>query len=80
MPYRKPLIPITSTAKMESSVPPPSGEVVGEAPSAPARRSFWRTALLLTTSAALGGIAVAIWNRRTLAHMREQSDVHDDAL
>jgi len=80
MPYRKPLIPITSTAKMESSIPPPTVEVLGEAPSVPARRSLWRTALLLTTSAALGGIAVAIWNRRTLAHMREQSDVHDDAL
>ena len=80
MPYRKPLIPITSTAKMESTVPPPSVEVLGETPSAPARRSFWRTGLLLTTSAALGGIAVAIWNRRTLAHMRQQSDVHDDAL
>lgn len=37
-------------------------------------RSFWRTTLLLATSAALGGIAVAIWNRRTLAQMRQQSD------
>jgi hypothetical protein len=35
--------------------------------------SFWRTALLLTTSAAFGGIAVAIWNRRTLARMRQES-------
>jgi hypothetical protein len=35
--------------------------------------SFWRTALLLTTSAALSGIAVAIWNRRTLARIRQES-------
>jgi galactokinase len=27
---------------------------------------------LLTTSAAFGGIAVAIWNRRTLARMRQE--------
>jgi hypothetical protein len=39
----------------------------------PEQRSFWRTGLLLATSAALGGIAVAIWNRRTLAQMRQQS-------
>ena len=37
-------------------------------------RSFWRTGLLLATSAALGGIAVAIWNRRALAQMRQQVD------
>jgi hypothetical protein len=79
MPYRKPLIPIASPAKMESTVPPPLLEVSGETPPAPVRRSFWRTGLLLTTSAALGGIAVAIWNRRTLAHMRQQSDIHDEA-
>jgi hypothetical protein len=78
MPFRKPLIPVASTAKMESTTPEPLVEVPGEAPSAPARRSFWRTGLLLTTSAALGGIAVAIWNRRTLAHMRQQSDVQDE--
>lgn len=35
---------------------------------------FWRTGLLLTSSAALGGIAVAIWNRRSLARMRQQID------
>ncbi len=76
MPFRKPLIPI---AKTESTVPPRLVEVPGETPPAPVRRSFWRTGLLLTTSAALGGIAVAIWNRRTLAHMRQQSDIHDEA-
>jgi hypothetical protein len=78
MPFRKLHIPVASTAKMESTTPEPLAEVPGETPSAPSRRSFWRTGLLLTTSAALGGIAVAIWNRRTLAHMRHQSDVQDE--
>lgn len=36
------------------------------------RGSLWRTALLLTTSAVFGGIAVAIWNRRTLARIRQE--------
>jgi hypothetical protein len=40
------------------------------------QRGFWGTSLLLITSAALGGIAVAIWNRRTLAQMRQQ--IHPD--
>jgi hypothetical protein len=79
MPFRKLPIPINAIAKMEISRPAPAEEPPGEAPSAPARRSLWRTALLLTTSAALGGIAVAIWNRRTLAHIREQSDFQDEA-
>jgi hypothetical protein len=30
----------------------------------------WRTALLLISSATLGGIAVAIWNRRLLQDLR----------
>jgi hypothetical protein len=78
MPFRKLLIPVAPTAKTESTAPAPLSEVPGETPSVPARRSLWRTGLLLTTSAALGGIAVAIWNRRTLAHMRQQSDVQDE--
>jgi hypothetical protein len=52
-------------------------EPVGQPSSVPEKRSFWRTSLLLATSAALGGIAVAIWNRRTLAQMRQQIDPHD---
>lgn len=40
---------------------------------APKPNNFWRTGLLLVTSAALGGIAVAIWNRRTLAQIRQQT-------
>jgi hypothetical protein len=40
---------------------PPEGE----------KRSLWRSGLLIATSAALGGIAVAVWNRRTLAKMRQ---------
>ena len=37
----------------------------------PQRRNLWRTSLLFASSAAFGGIAVAIWNRRTLAKMRQ---------
>jgi hypothetical protein len=47
-----------------------------EGASPAARRSFWRSGLLLASSAAFGGIAVAIWNRRTLAKMRQQ--IQDD--
>ncbi len=35
------------------------------------RRERWATGLLVISSAALGGIAVALWNRHTLARMRE---------
>ncbi|MGA3227673.1 MAG: hypothetical protein ABSC65_28160 [Acidobacteriaceae bacterium] len=41
-------------------------------------RNLWRTGLLLATSAALGGIAVAIWDRRTLAKMRQQTPPTED--
>jgi hypothetical protein len=37
-------------------------------------RSLWRRGLLVITSAAFGGIAVAIWNRRTLAQIRQQTN------
>jgi hypothetical protein len=40
--------------------------------------NLWRTGLLLATSAALGGIAVAIWDRRTLAKMRQQTPPTED--
>jgi hypothetical protein len=40
-------------------------------PPAPENRNWLRTGLLLATSAAFGGIAVAIWNRRTLAKFRQ---------
>jgi hypothetical protein len=33
-----------------------------------------RSGLLMVTSAALGGIAVAVWNRKTLADIRRQQD------
>jgi hypothetical protein len=45
---------------------------------APEDKSFWRTGLLLATSAALGGIAVAIWHRRTLAQIRQQADATEE--
>ena len=60
----------------------------GNASLAPSKtRSFWRTGLLLTSSAALGGIAVAIWNRRSLARIRQkyesraaQPGIHDPGI
>jgi hypothetical protein len=58
MPLRKFSLPVLSA---------PPDEVPPEQP------AFWRTGLLIATSAALGGIAVAIWNRRTLAQMRQQT-------
>jgi hypothetical protein len=44
----------------------------------PEPRSLWRTGLLLATSAALGGIAVAIWDRRALAQIRQQPPPTED--
>jgi hypothetical protein len=70
MPFRK-LAAIPSESREESTSPVPLQEA--PSPSAPQRRNLWRTGLLLATSAAFGGIAVAIWNRRTLAQMRQQS-------
>jgi hypothetical protein len=48
-----------------------------DTPPLPERRNFWRSGLLVATSAAFGGIAVAIWNRRTLAKMRQQPSSDD---
>jgi hypothetical protein len=45
----------------------------------PENRSLWRTGLLLATSAALGGIAVALWDRRALAQMRQQPPTNDES-
>jgi hypothetical protein len=47
-------------------------------PSQPERRNLWRSGLLIATSAAFGGIAVAIWNRRTLAKMRQETPPDSD--
>ena len=54
-------------------------------PAASKTRSCWRTALLLTSSAALSGIAFAIWNRRSLARIRQEYEsraprpgIHED--
>jgi hypothetical protein len=57
--------------------PIPIDQAPGWAP-ASEHRNFWHTGLLLATSAALGGIAVAIWNRRTLAQMRQQPQPSED--
>ncbi len=60
--------------------PTPASTVQEAEQGSPAEpRSLLRTSLLLATSAALGGIAVAIWNRRTLAQMRQQIDASADA-
>ena len=36
-------------------------------------RKVWQTALLLAASAVFGGLAVAIWDRKTLADMRNRT-------
>ncbi len=58
--------------------PIPIDQAPSRIPLASVQRDFWRTGLLLATSAALGGIAVAIWNRRTLAQMRQQPHPSED--
>jgi hypothetical protein len=58
--------------------PIPIDQAPGWAPPPAEHTNFWRTGLLLATSAALGGIAVAIWNRHTLAQMRQQSHPSED--
>lgn len=40
--------------------------------SAASRPAIWKTVLLLVGSAAFGGVAVALWNRRELTRMHEQ--------
>jgi hypothetical protein len=52
--------------------------LVDDSQPAPEPRNLWRTGLLLATSAALGGIAVAIWDRRTLAKIRQQTPPTED--
>ena len=58
-------------------VSPSNAEALEETGSAPERRNLWRSGLLIATSAAFGGIAVAIWNRRTLAKMRQPNPPRD---
>jgi hypothetical protein len=58
-------------------VSPSNAEGLDESDSVPERRNFWRSGLLIATSAAFGGIAVAIWNRRTLAKMRQPAPPRD---
>ena len=59
-------------------IPTTHAEALDESPSHPERRNLWRSGLLIATSAAFGGIAVAIWNRRTLAKMRQQTPPDSD--
>jgi hypothetical protein len=67
MPLRKFRLDLVSTTPVQAP---------DESPAPPERLNFWRSGLLIATSAAFGGIAVAIWNRRTLAKMRQQTP-HD---
>jgi fatty acid desaturase len=46
----------------------PENQPVAQKPA----RKLWSTALLLAASAAFGGLAVAIWDRKTLADMRNR--------
>ena len=69
MPLRKFRLDLVSTTLPEAP---------DESLSVPERRNFWRSGLLIATSAAFGGIAVAIWNRRTLAKMRQQTPPDSD--
>jgi hypothetical protein len=66
MPLRKLRLNLVSPAVPET---PNEGSVP--------ERNVWRSGLLIATSAVFGGIAVAIWNRRTLAKMRQQSPPDD---
>jgi hypothetical protein len=68
MPLRKFRLDLVSTTPAEAP---------DESLSVPERRNPWRSGLLIATSAAFGGIAVAIWNRRTLAKMRQQTSPSD---
>ncbi len=55
----------------ENVSPPGAGS---HAASAAGRNAPAVTALLMAGSALLGGIAVALWNRRTLADMRDRRE------
>jgi hypothetical protein len=68
MPLRKFRLDLVSTTLPEA----PDEDL-----SVPERRNVWRSGLLIATSAVFGGIAVAIWNRRTLAKMRQQTPPND---
>jgi hypothetical protein len=46
--------------------------VNNSAPMPRSRGTFWKTTLLVAGSVAFGGLAVALWNRRELAEMRNQ--------
>jgi hypothetical protein len=69
MPLRKFRLNLVSTTPAQAP---------DESPAPPERPNLWRSGLLIATSAAFGGIAVAIWNRRTLAKMRQQTPPDSD--
>ena len=61
--------------ELDEAVPavPQEGPVTADSvPAAAAQKpSRWRVAMLLASSALLSGIAVVLWNRRTLERIRE---------
>jgi hypothetical protein len=61
---------------MTSDLVPDTADSQPDIPDIPVRRpgrKAWETALLLAASAAFGGLAVAFWNRKTLADMRNRN-------
>jgi hypothetical protein len=56
-----------------SANPIPSADPIPEA-LPQSQPKAWKTALFLVGSVALGGLAVALWNRRELAIMRNERD------
>lgn len=51
----------------------------GPAATADSHSHRWRTALLLASSALFGGLAVAIWNRRQIACIRNAQQEGESA-
>ena len=43
-------------------------------------RGLWSTGLLIASSAALGGIAVALWNRQALTRMRVAEEAGEPSV
>ena len=56
----------------DNNEPDPTASQPQTATRSPGRK-LWQTALLLAGSAAFGGLAVVLWNRKALAEMRKQT-------
>jgi hypothetical protein len=62
-------MPMEASEEPQTSTPQPAATTMPPHPG----QSRWRLALIMVSSAALSGIAVVLWNRRALQHMRESS-------